>query len=159
MMSDERRTHDRRRGGFRRLDRGSLAAEGMPRKRVRELLLAEAWRRVAGDALSRRAEAEAVRRGVLEIRVTDPRWIDPLTEMIPRLAARLAQRYPELAVKRFRLRVEGEESGPQPLPSVPPVEPEAPRATVAPAEPAPPGDRLETVASRYLAKVRERGNY
>jgi len=162
-----RRESRRRRRGLERVDRGSLARGTLPAKRVRELMLAEAWRRVAGAALARRAVAQGVRRGVLELTIADPGWADALVSLIPSLAARLSRRYPDLGIRRFRLQVGGR---PQPVralaadavvesaaPETP--ETEAPTRSSQPeSEPGAAGADVEEVARRYLERARKRGS-
>lgn len=97
-MNDERRAR-----GFERLGSAGARAIGMSAARARELELAAAWRHVAGAALARRAEAVALRRGVLEIAVAGPVWRRALERLLPELGARLARDYPALGVTRFRL--------------------------------------------------------
>ncbi len=80
---------------------------GLPLEQARRLLLARAWRDVAGEIVARRAPALGVRRGVLEILVPDGSWGRVLPEIIPRLAGRLAAQHAELRVTRYRLVLEG----------------------------------------------------
>ena len=87
-----------------------------------------------------------------------------MKELIPRLAGRLSRSYPELGVKRFRLRVRGEDLGARALPPADPapLDPaprQDPRTGPGMADAAPPAERLEALASRYLDKSRNRGNY
>jgi hypothetical protein len=120
-------------------------------------MLAEAWRRVAGTALARRAVAERVRRGVLELTVADPGWADAVVALIPQLAGRLSRRYPDLGIRRFRVQVG---ASAHPVHDVPPdagrdepagTSDAAPRrdAGRAPAD-------LGDVARRYLERARKR---
>lgn len=44
-----------------------------------------------------------MRRGVLELAFDDEHWTATVSELIPRLAGRLAAAHPELGVRRFRL--------------------------------------------------------
>ncbi len=97
----------RRRRGFEHVGRLSASQLGLPPRLARELLLATAWRRVAGETIARRAAAVRVRRGVLEIRVPDEHWATMISELIPRLAGRMAAAYPELGVRKFRMQREG----------------------------------------------------
>ena len=95
----------RRRSGFEKL--GSVRPEttGLARPQARRLVLAHAWSVVAGPALSRRVAARRIVRGVLELEVSDPAWAREVKTLIPSLAGRLAGRFPELGVKKFRLQV------------------------------------------------------
>ena len=79
-------------------------------------MLAAAWRRVAGEAIARRARVAGIRRGVLEIAFDDERWREALKAAIPGLAARLARVCPGLGVRKFRLRREGRECPERPVP-------------------------------------------
>lgn len=102
----------RRVRGFERAGSLPPGQLGLPAGRARELVLQRAWRRVAGEAIARRAIALHIRRGVLEIAVADAHWAATLTELIPRLAGRLAASFPELGVRKFRLRREGDDRRP-----------------------------------------------
>jgi hypothetical protein len=103
----------RRGGGFSNF--GGLAPEqlGLPPARGREMLLAHAWRTVAGPALASRATLGGLRRGVLEVRVPAGPWAESVAALLPRLAGRLAASWPSLGVKRYRLVREGA-AGPAP---------------------------------------------
>lgn len=92
-----------RRGTFVRLGEVGAAAIGLPARLAAELELARAWRRVAGEAVARRLVPEGIRRGVLELRVEDPRWFPAARALAPGLAFRMARQAPELGVKRLRL--------------------------------------------------------
>lgn len=81
---------------------------GLPAQRAKALLVSYAWLRVAGSALASKAPAGRLHRGTLEIEVADPRWAAALTRLLPRLAGRLAASFPDLGVRKFRLRVAGE---------------------------------------------------
>ena len=96
----------RRRRGFERVGRVPANQLGLPTRLAKELLLAAAWRHVAGETIARRA-AVRVSRGVLEIRVPDEHWATLISELIPRIAGRMAAAYPELQVRKFRLHREG----------------------------------------------------
>ena len=78
----------------------------MPPRLAKQLQLAAAWRHVAGETIARRA-AVRVSRGVLEIRVPDEHWATMISELIPRIAGRMAAAYPELGVRKFRMQREG----------------------------------------------------
>jgi len=99
----------RRLRGFERIGRVSASQLGLPARLTKELLLATAWRHVAGETIARRAEVR-VSRGVLEIRVPDEHWAKMISELIPRLAGRMAAAYPELGVRKFRMQREGTRS-------------------------------------------------
>jgi predicted nucleic acid-binding Zn ribbon protein len=92
----------RRRNGFERAGTLSVRELGLPVQRARELVSCAAWRRVAGEAIASRTSVR-IRRGVLEIRVSDEHWAATLTDLIPRIAGRLAADYPDLGVRKFRL--------------------------------------------------------
>lgn len=92
-----------RRGTFGRLGEVGAVALGLPERLARDLELQHAWRRAAGEAVARRLVPEGVRRGVLELRVEDPRWLPTARALAPRLAARIARDAPGLGVKRLRL--------------------------------------------------------
>jgi len=126
----------RRRRGFERA--GAIPPErlGLPRARARELLLAQAWERVAGAALATRARALRVQRGVLEIELPGGRWSETLHELLPRLAGRLSRLCPELEIRKLRL-IRSDSS-----------EREAPREIERDAEPLDPSDLRDTRAMR-----------
>lgn len=96
----------RRRRGFERVGCVPASQLGLPSRLAQELLLAAAWRHVAGETIARRTAAR-VSRGVLEIRVPDEHWATLISELIPRIAGRLAAAYPELQVRKFRMQREG----------------------------------------------------
>jgi len=97
----------RRRRGFEHVGRLPAGQLGLPPRLAKELLLATAWRQVAGETIARRAAAVRVKRGVLEIRVPDEHWAAMISELIPRIAGRMAAAYPELGVRKFRMQREG----------------------------------------------------
>ena len=92
-----------RRGTFTRLGDVGAGSLGLPDKLARDLELQHAWRRAAGDAIARRVVPVGIRRGVLELRVEDPRWLPTARALVPRLAARIARDAPSLGVQRLRL--------------------------------------------------------
>lgn len=156
----------RRQRGFERAGRIGADRLGLPRRRARALLLATAWAEVAGDRLARRASAIAIVRGVLEIGVEDERWLETLRSLVPRLAGRLSARYPELGVRKFRLKRAGSgpagraleleadtgDAGPLPGPVTAGREPEEERpAADVSAEPI--GARLERTIECYLERA------
>jgi hypothetical protein len=91
-----------------------------------------------------------------------------LQEIMPRLAGRLASAYPELGVRKFRLRLEGERSGSHSLPVSTDLVEEEERSDAgsAPAtagrqteeaEPAlPTEERLRRLVRRYLKRAGQR---
>ena len=93
----------RRSSGFEPLGATGVRALGLSAARTKDLELHAAWHRVAGPVLAARARATAVRRGVLELSVTDPRWRRAIEHLLPELGARLAREHPGLGVTRFRL--------------------------------------------------------
>ena len=95
----------RRRRGFEHVGRFPASQLGLPPRLARELLLATAWRHVAGGTIARRVTVR-VSRGVLEIRVPDEQWATMISELIPRIAGRMAAAYPQLGVRRFRVQRE-----------------------------------------------------
>ncbi len=97
----------RRRRGFERVGRLPASQLGLPPRLARELLLAAAWLHVAGETIAGRAAVQ-VRRGVLEIRVQDERWAAMISELIPRIAGRMAAAYPQLGVRKFRMQRAGD---------------------------------------------------
>ncbi len=116
-MNDGRRAR-----GFERLGAVGASSLGLPRREARRLLLADTWRRVAGDAIARRLTAVRVLRGTVEIEA-DPRWAADLDDLLPALVSRLARCAPELGVRRYRLRIHGRERAEEacPLPDAPPA--------------------------------------
>jgi len=109
----------RRSGGFERLGRVGVEATGLPRRQARQLLLEHAWVRVAGEIIARRARAVGIERGVLEIDVSEPLWAKELVPYVPKIAGRLAREFPELGVKKLRVRVAGELARPACVPEGP----------------------------------------
>jgi len=93
----------RRSKGFEPLGASGASALGLSAARTRDLELQAAWRHVAGPAISRRAPAIALRRGVLELHVAEPAWRRALEHLLPELGARLSREHPALGVTRFRL--------------------------------------------------------
>jgi hypothetical protein len=93
----------RRSRGFEPLGAAGVRALGLSASRTKDLELQAAWHHVAGPVLARRAVAQAVRRGVLSITVTDPAWRRPIEHLLPELGARLSREYPALGVTRFQL--------------------------------------------------------
>jgi hypothetical protein len=143
----------RRKGAFDRLGRLPAERLGLSARRTRELALADAWRRAAGEALSRRTQALRVERGVLLIRRLDdaPDWAGTLAALLPELGGRVAALRPEIGVKRIRLldaagRALG---GPQPVRPVAEPEPAEERDR----QPARSTPTVEQVRDRYLARA------
>jgi len=152
----------RRDRGFERAGRLPADQLGVPRARGRELVLDRAWRQVAGEAVARRAVARRVVRGVLEVEVDDERWVETLGHLVPRLAGRLAARYPELRVRKFRLILDRSRALPRPqsveaVDETPPSpEPRPPAESAALDQPSDvaPAERLTRVMERYLERPR-----
>jgi len=161
----------RRSSGLRPL--GSLSPDrlGLPGAKGRELALDHAWRSVAGLPIWRRTCRIALRRGVLDLTIDDKVWARTLNDLAPELVARLAADRPELGIRRFRVRFEGENGPPQasiPLPAPEELPIEKARANHAPssARPAPtagpgpsprePGVDPRAVMERYLKRVAAR---
>ena len=148
----------RRDRGFERAGRLPADQLGLPRARGRELVLARAWRRVAGEVVARRAVARRVARGVLEVEVDDERWIETLGPLVPRLAGRLAAHYPDLRIRKFRLVLDRSRPLPRPQPVEAVDEEPPPSALRSPANGDPsdptgdesPAERLKRVMERYL---------
>jgi hypothetical protein len=97
------RSISRRRRGFEPLGASGTRELPLPPPRARELLLADAWRRVAGTTLAARARAVRVERGVLEIEVPERRWADALREQLRELASRASALAPELHIRKLRV--------------------------------------------------------
>ena len=152
----------RRRRGFELAGALPLDRLGLPRARARQLLLAQAWERVAGPALAARAQVLRIQRGVLEIEVEPGRWSETLGELLPGLVGRLSGLCPELGVRRFRLvradpderetpraieirPVPGESSRPQDAP-------QAQVKTQSDEDRRPQKERLEELARRYVER-------
>ena len=150
----------RRRSGLKQVGRLSVDELGLSRRRACELRLQAAWVEVAGEAIAQRAEPVRIARGVLELAVEDERWIASLRDLVPRLAGRLSARYPELGVRRFRLKLAGQsaeapvavDAHDDPPRSRPPVE-EPEEASVAEESAL---ERLERVSERYLQRSEDR---
>jgi len=156
----------RRAAGFKPLGCLHPREIDLPARKALDLCLAHAWRLVAGEALASRAPAGRVSRGVLHIHVDDPRWAPVVRRVLPRLAGRLAGRFPELGVKKLRLRIGGADETsraqtvvpdpPGPSPAAP-----APRSTKLhhrTQESSPPlgaGVGIEDLADRYMERTRK----
>jgi len=95
----------RRASGFEKI--GSVMPDDADLRgpQARRLRLAHAWATVAGPALSRRVHAVRIARGVLELEIADPRWAGEVKSLIPSLAGRLAGRFPDLGIRKMRLRI------------------------------------------------------
>lgn len=151
------------RKGFKPLGQIRVRDLDVPARRAKELLLAHAWRRVAGEALFERLRARGVRRGVLEIEVGDPRWARGAGILLPKLAGRLATESPDLGVRKVRLRVSGEPLAKALSLAQEPGSPPGPEYSPRPAETAAgestgatdedPRRRLERLARLYLKRV------
>ena len=109
-------------GSFERAGRLPASQLGLPLRLAKDLLLDTAWRQVAGETIARRA-AVRVRRGVLEIRATDPHWASMISELMPRIAGRLARAYPELGIRKVRVQHAGQTEPPRLVPIEEPTEP------------------------------------
>jgi len=94
---------ERRSSGFEPAGRIGPDQLGLPKRRARELLLAVAWRRVAGERLAARAEPRRVYRGVLEVEALDADTAESLRMLLPELAGRIAAGFPALGVRKCRL--------------------------------------------------------
>jgi len=137
-----------------------LRSAGLPAREARKLLVERAWSDAAGEGIARRARALDVKRGILEIEVTERAWARELAPLLPRIASRIARGFPELGVRKFRVRM-GEEvlAAPAAPPAVSGESAEAPPRRREPEEPSPAafteGDLLD-LARRYLARAEER---
>jgi hypothetical protein len=126
------------------------------------MILAQAWERVAGATLAARARATRVRRGVLEVEVEPGPWSATLSDLLPRLAGRLALARPELRVRACRcVRPDSsvrEAARPLELEEPPAasaatsVAPPTQRSTRASADERPLDQRLRQLARRYLER-------
>ena len=94
----------RRSRGFEPLGAAGARALGLSVARARDLELQAAWRQVAGPAMARRAQATALRRGVLTLLVEGPSWRRVVENLLPELGARFARHHPGLGVTRFQLK-------------------------------------------------------
>ena len=83
----------------------SVARLGLSARRADELRLQQSWTRAAGSRLSTRASALAIRRGVLELRMTveDDAWCRTVFELGPALALSIATDNPAWDIKSVRL--------------------------------------------------------
>lgn len=147
--------HGGRRGrGFERAGRLSADRLGLPQRHGRRLVLAEAWRAVAGDAIADRAPVVDLRRGVLALGLPDGTWGRTLRELLPGLAARLAASRPELGIRRYRFDDEKACALPAPGDDRSAVEP---RVTSPAGDEPPAGSteplRIEDVMAHYLERT------
>ena len=101
----------RRNRGFERCGALSVEALGLPRARARELLLAHAWQRAAGEPMAGRVQV-TVRRGVLELEASDPAWHEAIERLLPELALAVVREAPSLGIRSYRLaNLSGEPAG------------------------------------------------
>jgi len=93
----------RREAGFE--PAGSIGPDqlGLPRKQARALLVALAWRRVAGERLAGRFAARRVSRGVLEVESLEAGSAEELRAVLPELAGRIAAAHPDLDIRKGRV--------------------------------------------------------
>ena len=136
----------RSRRGFRHVADLSARGMGLPAARARELRLARAWRRVAGEPLARHVRARGIVRGVLLVEADSAAWRTAAESLLPRLASRLASAFPDLGVKRFRL------CAPNSAPSEAMRVPDADPHEISICDP-PPRHPLERPASRSLTSL------
>lgn len=99
-----RRLPHRRRRGFEALAELSPEKLGLSAERSNQLLLHGAWDAVVGDSLARHARPVALTRGVLEVKVLDDRWVEPLLSLLPRIAGRLNAHGKRLSIRKLRIR-------------------------------------------------------
>ncbi len=143
--------------GFTRVGSLGVGDLGLPKPQSRRLLLEQAWIRVAGEPLARRAVPVAIRRGVLEISIDDPAWAKQLIPLLPRLVGRLARNAPDLGVRKFRVTAAGASALAATIPEIesPPDQRDAadPPCHVGSAEPAEPAS-IEALAGRFAEVAR-----
>ena len=96
-------TGARRANGFEPLGVAGVRALGLSAVRSKDLELQAAWMRVAGPAIVRRARVTRLRRGVLQLAISEPAWRRVIENLLPELGARFSRHYPELGVQRFSL--------------------------------------------------------
>ena len=86
---------------------GAFPAEriGLSARRSTQLTLIVAWTRAAGPRLAAKAVPQAIRGGVLELRLTetDESWTRTLLDCIPGLGAVIASAHPRLGIEMVRL--------------------------------------------------------
>lgn len=93
----------RRRRDFRGIVDGAGALRGLSATRGEHLRLAAAWRRAAGDALSRHVEPSAWSRGTLTLRARDAHWADAVRPLLGELLGRVARDCAAVELRRYRL--------------------------------------------------------
>ncbi|NIM01067.1 MAG: hypothetical protein GTN89_09200 [Acidobacteria bacterium] len=83
----------------------SAARLGLSPSRSVELQLSQAWTRAAGRRLAEYAIAIGIRRGVLEIRMTEPdeSWSRTIDDLLPGLGAAVAAEHPGWGIRAVRL--------------------------------------------------------
>jgi len=154
----------RRGRGFERVGKLPAHGLGLPVGRAKELRLAHAWRRIAGETMARHARARRVLRGILEVEVDERSWYDAVEPLLGSLARELAETCPELGIRRYRLLRADARSLPEPspLPNVALRRREAPsapgraHAEVVPEVPTDPLERLRRLGRRYEARAHDR---
>jgi hypothetical protein len=128
---------------------------------ARRLRLQHCWRAVVGEAVAGRLTVTRIVRGMLEIEA-EPRWAASMEPVLGSLVGRLAGRFPELGIRRYRLTVEGASESGEAV-AVRPESPESadagrpvPPVRPSPKEGDPPGrlrDRIERAARLYLERA------
>jgi hypothetical protein len=151
----------RRSRGFEQVGRVGLEGCGLRRAEARRLRLEHGWKVVAGEAVAGRLRVARVARGTLEISA-DARWATSLEPVLGGLVGRLAGRFPELGIRRYRLTVEGAPEAKSTVTVSPESadtpDAERPATPVRPSRedagpPTPLQERIERAARRYLERA------
>ena len=111
---------------------------------------------VSRSALSRRVRPLGIKRGVLELEVVDERWVEPLLELIPRLAGRLAARHPQLGVRRLKIRCADRDFAREPVLEAETASASESETGRADSRAEPSVSSIEAIRDRYLERQRSR---
>ncbi len=71
----------------------------------KQMSIARLWKEVVGPIISRRTKPESLRKGQLQVRVSDPVWLHQLSMMKSRIISQLNERMGEELVKEIHLRI------------------------------------------------------
>ena len=110
----------RRRKGFELAGTVRPAALGLAKAPTTRMKLLLAWRQIAGPALEDLADV-SLKRGLLDVVAGQPDATALLEPVLPLIASRMARRYPELKIQRFRLGTAGDSSPRMPARAIDPI--------------------------------------
>jgi len=99
----------RRRKGFELVGTVKPAALGLRKSSAARIGVSLAWREIAGPVLDEQTTV-SLSRGLLDVIARGPEARSLIEPVLPLIAGRLAGRFPELNVRRWRLSTSGDES-------------------------------------------------